>query len=83
MDYIKDQNSQYLIASPWKALLDYIYCYKKDWKNMDPLVESLRIEFEELPKINKSQLRDFELFYKNHRIRQFIRNIPAELLNEH
>lgn len=39
---------RYLIASPWKALADMMYCRKKNWVNIQDLSDDLRIERETL-----------------------------------
>ncbi len=82
VNHIKENEHQFFIASPWKALLDYIYCYKKEWYDLSPIQKSLRIELNDLPKINTDELQQLNLFYHNKRIKNFIKNIPRELIDE-
>ena len=67
------------MATPLKALVDYIYINKLDWENIEPLLESLRIEKEEF---NNLQCDDFDLLaanYNNKRVYRFINGIKKEL----
>lgn len=52
-----------LQARPLKALADYIYAHKLDWTDREPLIESLRIEEEEL---NTLTAADFESIQGNY-----------------
>jgi hypothetical protein len=51
---VKTATSVFFMASPWKALADYIYVYKKSWDSIREISEDLRIEIENL--INKEEL---------------------------
>jgi hypothetical protein len=73
----------YFIASPWKAIFDYIYCYKKDWKSMTPLIESLRINIDELPKLDIEFANQAEHFYNSKRITRFLKGIDRYYKNEY
>jgi hypothetical protein len=44
VSYIKEEKSSYLIAGPWKAIADIIYCRKKIWGSINDLMLDLRIE---------------------------------------
>ena len=78
--HIKEGNQHYLLASPWKALLDYIYCYTKKYRTVTEAAEDLRLDVSELPKIAAKDLEAFELYYQNTRINQFIKGISEEYL---
>ena len=80
VERIQEGDYRYLMASPWKAILDYIYCYKMDWDSVDPLEGSLRIELEDLVKIPYADLMQLQVFYHSSRIDRFIQNIPRELI---
>lgn len=80
VERIQDGNYSYLMATPWKAILDYIYCYKMNWDSIDPLEGSLRIELEDLVKISSDDLMQLQTFYRSSRIDRFIQNIPRELI---
>lgn len=78
--YVEVGENQFLMASPWKALLDYIYCDKFDWKNFSSILESLRIEDEMLPKITKTHLENLKSYYHSKRMNIFIDNISGDLM---
>ncbi|MBU1924980.1 MAG: hypothetical protein KKB82_03540, partial [Candidatus Omnitrophica bacterium] len=40
---VESPQGSFLMASPWKALVDYVYVYKKEWRGIDPIVKSLRV----------------------------------------
>ena|SRR5437868_13001303 len=67
---IVDGNAVYFMASPWRAIADYVYCYKKNWSSIVPLAESLRIEQEELPKLTQQEADLLIEYYHHHRITQ-------------
>ena len=77
--HIDQEGYIFFMATPLKALVDYIYINKINFDSVDFLLKSLRIEQEEL---NKLQGRDFDLLavnYGNKRVTQFINNIKKEL----
>jgi len=53
-----------LQARPLKALADYIYVHKLEWTDREPLIESLRIEEDELKTLSAD---DFESIQGNYR----------------
>ncbi len=72
------ESGSFLIARPWKAVADYIYTYKKDWKGRKPLMESLRIEKEDLAVADPAELEEIESSYKSVRVMNFLRSIRKE-----
>lgn len=73
------KQAPYLMASPWKALTDYLYFNKKDWKGIAPLLGSLRIEEEELKKTTKEELEELATTYRSRRIKKFLRGVKEDL----
>ncbi len=53
-----------LRARPLKALADYVYVHKLEWTNREPLIESLRIEEDDLETLTA---RDFDSIQGNYR----------------
>lgn len=53
-----------LQARPLKALADYVYTHKLEWTDREPLIESLRIEEDELETLTAG---DFESIQGNYR----------------
>ena len=80
VDYVEQGKNLFLMATPWKALLDYIFCHKENWNDFSPVEESLRIEPEELPKIERTQLENFKKYYHSRRMNIFIDAIPGEFI---
>ena len=77
--HIDQEGYIFFMAKPLKALVDYIYINKIDFDSIDFLLNSLRIEKEELTNL---QSRDFDLLaenYGNKRVNQFLGKIKKEL----
>ena len=68
---IKDGDHKYLIATPLKALMDYIVLKKKEYKSAEELEEDLRFDFDEF------------LTYKKFVSKDKINEIITERLNEY
>ncbi len=60
------------MASPAKALADYVYIHKPDWKSIEDAHASLRIEPDILESISQEQLGRLCGNYSNHRVRKFL-----------
>lgn len=73
--HINENGYQFLIAEPWKAICDYVYCYKKDWHNLSPLYDSLRIELENLPILKDNEAQALDDYYHHKRLHRFIKGI--------
>jgi hypothetical protein len=71
--------SVFLMASPWKALLDYVYVYKKDWRGLKPVVESLRVEEECFENCDFDLLDQLLEFYGSRRVERFVEAVRKEL----
>jgi hypothetical protein len=73
----------FFMASPIKALADYVYVYKKDWKGIHPVIESLRIEHEDLQKTTTAEMDELLENYNSKRVKQFIEGLKKDLGYEH
>ncbi len=67
-----EDESIFLVATPWKAIMDYVFCYKKNWKNIAPLDKSLRIELKALPPLTVEMAKKLSFFYNSSRVQKFI-----------
>jgi hypothetical protein len=67
------------MAMPWRAICDYVYCYKKDWGGLRPLLESLRINREALPKPRGEELELLDEYYHHRRLSHFLKGIQRDL----
>jgi hypothetical protein len=71
--------SAFFMATPLKALADYVYVNKKDWKGMEPLVEDLRIEEESLRQVNVRDLDALAEVFTHHRVRRFLKGLKKDI----
>ena len=69
----------FLMAHPWKALADYVYVYRKKWKNLREMMEDLRIERSSIVDADKKPLEEIAQFYDSPRVRRFAKKILKEL----
>lgn len=79
VEIISENNYRFFMAKIWKAICDYVYCYKKEWRNIKPLSESLRISIEELPPLNDEEAENLMSYYHQHRLDNFIKGIKRDL----
>jgi predicted transcriptional regulator of viral defense system len=77
-----ENNAFFYVASPWKAITDYIYCYKKNWDSLSPLMNSLRIDIDLLPPLNKQLAEKLSLFYQSKRIDTFLNSVLQKRKND-
>jgi predicted transcriptional regulator of viral defense system len=68
-------------ATPLKALTDYVYLHKCDWISSKPLIESLRIDEENIYKIAKTDFLELEGNYANRRVVRFLEGLKGELFS--
>lgn len=73
-----EDGDSFFIAGPWRALADYVYVHKKDWRGLKPLRESLRIENEHLEKVDFRELEEIEAAFRSRRVRRFLKGIAKE-----
>ena len=75
----ENQEAPIFMANPLKALLDYIYVHKVNWKDLTPLYHSLRIEPEDLQIITAAMAEEIEDNYRSRRVQKFLMIIRKEL----
>lgn len=69
----------FLMATPLKALADYVYVRKKDWTGIEPAVDSLRIELEELEQVTADAIETLAGNYSNLRVKRFLEGLRKDL----
>jgi hypothetical protein len=79
VELISENNEQFFMAKPWKAIGDYIFCYKKEWRNLEPLFKSLRVERENLPSLRHEEVEGLIDYYQHRRLTRFFNGIKKEL----
>jgi hypothetical protein len=75
---IHEDNYHYFMAKPWKAICDYIYCYKKNWKSIKELVENLRLNEENLISLRPEEASLLNEYYHSARIHRFLKGVQNE-----
>lgn len=79
VEMVKENAYTFFIAKPWKAICDYIFCYKKNWNSLKPLLESLRMDSDLLPILRKEEYDLFDEYYHHTRITRFLKGVFKEL----
>ena len=68
----------FLVASPWKALLDYVFAFKKNWTSLDPVEKDLRVDRELLQEFDLDEIKEMSAPYRNKRIDRFIAGLSKD-----
>jgi len=66
------------IATPLKALADYVSVHRVDWRGMEPLIESLRVPSECITEIQSEQCTTLAANYRSQRVRRFLAGLGKE-----
>ena len=74
-----EEGEAFLVASPPKALADYVYIHRCDWTSVDPLTESLRIEEESLAELTAESIERLVPNYTARRVRRFLEGLRRDL----
>ena len=69
----------YLLASPLKALADYVYVHKRDWDSAKPLRSSLRIDEEDVAGLRASAFDELLKNYPSRRIVRFLEGLREDV----
>ncbi|GAB1483560.1 hypothetical protein MASR2M78_23760 [Treponema sp.] len=69
-----------MLASPLKALSDYVYYKRLDWTSIDPLIESLRIEEDQIAELIQADFDEIEGNYTSLRDRRFLEAFQKDVL---
>jgi predicted transcriptional regulator of viral defense system len=69
----------FLMATPLKALVDYVYVHKRDWTGIKPAISSLRTEPEELEQVTGDTLEALTRNYSNSRVKRFLEGLRKDL----
>jgi hypothetical protein len=74
-----DRGDSFLLASPLKALADYVYAHKCDWTSARPVIESLRVDESSLAGVAGEEFDVLEGNYSSQRVRRLLRGLRKEL----
>ena len=72
VERVVDDSGTSFIASPAKALADYVYAHKPHWSGITDAADSLRIEAEDLSTVNAEELHTLLKIYRNRQVKQFL-----------
>lgn len=72
---IRDEAQPFLIAKPWRAICDYVYCYHKQWTTLDPLSDSLRIDLSTLPALRSEEAQILDEYYHRQAVSRFLKGV--------
>ena len=73
------ERGSFYMAKPLKALADYVASHGLDWTGAVPLVESLRIDEDNLETLRKRDFDELDGVYKSARARKFLSGLRKEL----
>ncbi len=76
---VDTEEGPYFLASPWRALADYVYVYQKDWKGLHPLIHDLRIEEESFEETNPQEIKEIIDVYHHRRVTRFLKGVLKEI----
>lgn len=75
---VENQDEVFLMATPLKALTDYVYVHHLDWGGIEPLINSLRIGREEL-KFTAKEIDELRAAYQSKRVSRFLEGLKKDL----
>jgi hypothetical protein len=70
----------YLMATPLKALADYVYVHRPEWNTLASACESLRIEEGELDGLDGGMFEELEGVYRERLVLEFLDNVRKEVM---
>ncbi len=79
VDRVESEGLPFFLARPFKALCDYFYVHRQNWRSVRPLQESLRIEDDMLGQITRSDLDCLYENYRSRRVKTFIMGVRKDL----
>ncbi len=74
-----EDGNVFFMATPLKALADYVYIHKHNWEGLNPAAKSLRIEPEEFDQVKTEQLELLTNNYTSKRVQRFIKGLREDL----
>jgi len=69
----------FLMASPLKALADYVYAHRLDWISVGPVISSLRVDESSLAGIKVESFDRLLANYSSRRVRRFLEGLRKDL----
>jgi len=69
----------FFMATPLKALADYVYVHRCNWRGLAPVRQSLRVEEEELATLTGASFEALADVYRSGRVLGFLDAVRKEL----
>ena len=69
----------FFMASPLKALADYVYAHGLDWISASPVIESLRVNENSMTGVKVETFNRLLANYSSQRVRRFLEGLRKEL----
>lgn len=76
---VETEAGSFLLAAPLKALADYIYVHKNDWDSARPVIQSLRVDEENLASVDSQAFDRLASNYASLRVRRFLEGLRKDL----
>ncbi|MBZ0166295.1 MAG: hypothetical protein K8I00_05760 [Candidatus Omnitrophica bacterium] len=80
VDRIESGDGVFLLASPWRALVDFLYAHKKEWKSLQAAADDLRLDLDSFKDVDFKMLEELSQTFRNVRVKNFIRRVKKEFL---
>jgi hypothetical protein len=74
-----EREGAFFLASPLKALSDLVYLNGWNWNSAKPVVESLRVEEENLSELKSEDFEEIAECYRSGRVRKFLVGLRKDL----
>jgi predicted transcriptional regulator of viral defense system len=74
-----EDGGSFLLASPLKALADYVYVHKQDWNSARPVIDSLRVDESSLAGTAGESFDRLLANYQARRVRRFLEGLRKDL----
>jgi hypothetical protein len=74
----REAGGSFLLASPLKALADYVHVHKRDWNSSRPVVESLRVDEGLLATVEDEAFDLLLANYPSLRVRRFLKGLRKD-----
>lgn len=74
-----DAGGSFFLASPLKALADYVHAHACNWRSAAPIVGSLRVEESELSALTAASFEPLATAYNSGRVQRFLEGLRKDL----
>lgn len=78
VERIAYDDTVFLMATPWRAMTDFVYCRKRNWPNPSALEADLRLDFASMPALTKKFAKQLADYYHNKRVNKFLNNMSEK-----